>query len=286
MASSSNLLRRVITGHCWVSVPALLLFLGTPLAAALAVWGAGWVWTVPVVLAALGGGYLGARRWRAGALIRWRIHHFSGLDEIDWWRLETLATRWWLLPASGAAVDPPGRGGDPRQRMQEVLERNAEMRALETLYFGVDAPRRYGFRLRRRYLLVSLVARVAIALVAAVVLLRFPRPYPGLVLLVAAAYPNRDWSMYRHLPFRGTALEISAAGVLLRVPELTMHYWHDYLAYRLYQAEAVLVLVGPEGRETRVDLTYYRIDDYRKLVSAIDTYIGRYSLRVGAAPLN
>ena len=287
MASTLRLIRMVVVGHLSATLPAALLLAGLPLAAGAATLSLGWGWKAPAVAAALVCGYFAARQWWGWAVTRWRIRSYGSLDELEWFRLEKVATTLLLFWPGGHPVEElEVQPGDRQRRVREVMERNADLRELEKAYFTFDAPRRYGFGLKKRKLLLSLGGRLAVAAVAGASLYAMPQPYLGLMLLAVICYPTRDFGMYRYLPFRGEAFELSAAGVLLRIPDLTMHYWHHHTSYRLYRHEAVLVLEGPGGSQETIDLSYYDIRDYRRLASIIDVYIEQYSSKVAVANFN
>ena len=287
MASPTRLLGYVLLGHLYITLPALALLLGLPALAYVTVIPYGWAWTAGAGLASAVAGYWGAWRWWGWSVTHWRIRSFGSLDEIDWLRLERLAERAYLLwPHGHPSEELEIRTGDQGRRIREVMERAADLRTLEKVYFGFEAPRKYGFNLRRSNLMVSLGSRILVTAVAAAACLLLPQPYLGLVLMVVVFYPSRDFRMYRHLGFRGAAIEFSDAGVVRRVPQLTVSYWHDHRSYRLYEHEHLLVLEGAAGEEEMIDLTYYRIDDYRKLASMIEVYIERYGEKVAYSVLN
>ena len=287
MATQKRLVGFVLLGHLYITFPALVLLLGLPALAVTLVLPFGWIWTAVAGSAALLAGHWSAWRWWGWTVTHWRIRSFGSLDEIDWLRLEQLAERYLLIwPAGHPAEELEIRTGDQERRIREVMERNSDLRELERVFFGFETPRKYGYRLHRRSLLISLGSRVVVTAVAVACLFLLPQPYLGLVLLVVVLYPNRDFRMYRHLSFRGAAIEFSDAGVVLRVPNLAVYYWHDFRSYRLYEHEHLLVLEKEGGEEETVDLTYYHIPDYRHLVSIIDVYIEKYSKRVGVAAFN
>ncbi len=287
MASRKRLLGFVLLGHLYITLPALCLWLGLPLVAYLLVAPFGWWWTGVAMATTLLAGYWAAWRWWGWTVTRWRIRSFGSLDEIDWLRLERMAEKYLLIwPSGHPAEELEVRTGDQDRRIREVMERSADLRALEKLFFSFDAPRKYGYKLRRRRLLFSLGSRVLVTVVAVASLLLLPQPYLGLILMVVVFYPSRDFRMYRHLPFRGPAIEFSDAGVVLRVPQLSVFYWHNYRSYRLYEHEQVLVLEGEAGEEDSVDLAYYRITDYRKLASTIDVYIEQFGEKMTYSILN
>ena len=287
MASRNRLLGYVVLGHLYITVPALALLLGLPALAYFSVRELGWAWTLAAGAAAVVAGLWAAWRWWGWTVTLWRIRSFGALDEIDWLRLERLAERAYLIwPQGHPAEELEIRSGDQDRRIREVLERAADLRTLEKLYFGFEAPRKYGFHLRRRDLLVSLGGRILVTAVSVTACMLLPQPYLGLLLLVVVFYPSRDFRMYRHLGFRGAAIELSDAGVVRRVPELSVCYWHNYRAYRLYEHEHLLVLEGEAGEEDAIDLTYYRISDYRKFASLIEVYIERYGEKVAHSVYN
>ena len=287
MASQKRLLGFVLLGHLYITFPALVLLLGLPAVAVALTISFGWGWTAVAGSAALLAGHWSAWRWWGWTVTRWRINSFGSLDEIDWLRLEQLAERYLLIwPSGHPAEELEIRTGDQEKRIREVMERNSDLRELERVFFGFETPRKYGYSLHRRGLLVSLGSRMLVTAVAVGCLFLLPQPYLGLLLMVAVLYPSRDFRMYRHLSFRGPAIEFSDAGVVLRVPKLGVHYWHDYRSYRLYEHEHLLVLEREGGEEESVDLTYYRIPDYRQLASIIDVYIERYGEKVAFSILN
>ncbi|WP_116107951.1 hypothetical protein [Lewinella sp. IMCC34191] len=287
MASQKRLLGFVLLGHLYITLPALVFWLGPPVLAYFLLIPYGWWWTGTAIVTALLAGYWVAWRYWGWAVTRWRIRSFGSLDDIDWLRLEQLAERFLLIwPNGHPAEELEVRTGDQDRRIREVMERNADLRELERAFFGFDTPRKYGYKLRRLSLLFSLGSRVLVLAVAMTSFLQLPQPYFGLILMVLVFFPSRDFRMYRHLPFRGAAIEFSDAGVVLRVPELRVSYWHDFRSYRLYEHEQVLVLEGAAGEEDSIDLTYYRITDYRKLASIIDVYIERYGEKVAQGVLN
>ncbi|PPK85051.1 hypothetical protein CLV84_1940 [Neolewinella xylanilytica] len=287
MASQKRLLGFVLLGHLYITLPALVLWLGLPLLAYLLVAPFGWWWTGLAAAAALLAGYGIAWRWWGWTVTHWRIRSFGSLDEIDWLRLEVLAERYLLTwPHGHPAEELEVRTGDQDRRIREVMERNSDLRAMEKVFFGFDTPRRYGYGLTRKSLYISLGSRLLVVIVATASLFFLPQPYIGLLLMAVVFYPSRDFHMYRHLSFRGSAIELSDAGVVLRVPKLSVHYWHDCRAYRLYEHERLLVLEGGDGAEESIDLAYYQIGDYRRLASVIDVYIERYGEKVSHSVFN
>ena len=215
------------------------------------------------------------------------MRSYAAVDGIDWLRLERLATRWLLLwPTGHPAEEVEIREGDEDRRIREVMERNAEYRELERVYLGFGTPRRYDFSLDRRRLWTAAGSRLLVAAVAGACAWYLPRPYLGLLLLVCVAYPGRDVRLYPHLLHRGSALQLSDAGILTRVPELRIHYWHDLSRYRLYDHERLLVLIDADGQERALDLTYYRVPDYRRLAALLDVYIDRYSKKMAVGAFN
>ncbi|MGB3800857.1 MAG: hypothetical protein WA952_13665 [Lewinella sp.] len=287
MASKKRLLSYVLLGHLYITLPALIFWLGLPILAYALVIPYGWGWTGTAIAAALLAGYGIAWRWWGWTVTHWRIQTFGSLDDIDWLRLEQLAERYFLMwPHGHPAEELEVRPGDRDRRIREVMERNADLRALEKVFFGFDTPRKYGYRLRRLRLLFSLGSRIVVLSVAVASLLYLPQPYFGLILMVLVLFPSRDFRMYRHLSFRGSAIEFSDAGVVLRIPELSVSYWHDFRSYRLYEHEQLLVLEGADGEEVNIDLTYYRVSDFRQLASIIDVYIERFGEKVAQGVLN